>query len=220
MRRKAITTEPDVPNLKSFDEPSPDVTEDAFHLDDLFMLLDYYTLPGGDDWPDRFPAFPEYVIDCYRRYASFPFRTGEALGSLPDEASTLAGQCLSLLDPDSEALHEEIGNLLEPVMAQVKNRRAFARRWLEDVLADLGSHAGPRRAVPVLPPRQRARAAPAPRPDQRRLADEQVPPPGREAARTRIAPCGTPLPSPRAPAPLAAPAQVRTRHQAPCCPRR
>ncbi|MDT8913670.1 hypothetical protein [Amycolatopsis sp. PS_44_ISF1] len=121
--------------MKNFDEPSPDVTEDALHLDDLFMLLDYYTLPGGDDWPQRFPGFPEYVIDCYRRYASFPFRVGETRGSLPDEARMLAEQCLSLLDPDSEALHEEIGNLLDAVMSRVANRRVFARRWLEDVLA-------------------------------------------------------------------------------------
>lgn len=135
MWRKAITTEPCVPNPKSFDEPGPDVAEDAFHLDDLFMLLDYYTLPGGDDWPERFPAFPEYVIDCYRRYASFPFRTNNSRGSLPGEASTLAGACLGMLDPDSAALHEEIGNLLTPVMTQVTNRRAFGRRWLEDVLA-------------------------------------------------------------------------------------
>ena len=56
MWRKAITTAPRVPNTKNFDEPGPDVTEDAFHLDDLFMLLDYYTLPGGDDWPQRFPS--------------------------------------------------------------------------------------------------------------------------------------------------------------------
>jgi len=133
--RKAITTAPGVPNTKSFDEPNPDVTEDAFHLDDLFMLLDYYTLPGDDDWSERFPAFPEYVIDCYRRYASFPFRANESHGSLPGEASTLAGVCLAMLDPDSAALHEEIGNLLAPVMAQVKNQRAFGRRWLEDVLA-------------------------------------------------------------------------------------
>ncbi|MGC7101645.1 hypothetical protein ACPZ19_43815 [Amycolatopsis lurida] len=106
--------------MKSFDEPSPDVTEDAFHLDDLFMLLDYYTLPGGDDWPDRFPAFPEYVIDCYRRFAGFPFRADESQKRhLSDEAATLAGACLSLLDPQAEALHEEIGNLLHPMM----------RRW-------------------------------------------------------------------------------------------
>jgi hypothetical protein len=56
-------------------------------------------------------------------------------GSLPDEASTLAGVCLGMLDPESVALHEEIGGLLYPVMAQVENRRAFGRRWLEDVLA-------------------------------------------------------------------------------------
>jgi hypothetical protein len=67
------------------------------------MLLDYYTLPGGDDWQERFPAFPEYVIDCYRRYASFPFRTGESRGSLPDEARTLAGVCPGMLDPESVA---------------------------------------------------------------------------------------------------------------------
>src|SRR5207302_628827 len=80
----------------------------------------------GDDWPDRFPAFPEYVIDCYRCYASFPFRTDESQRRhLPDEVATLAGACLSLLDPENVALHEEIGGLLYPVMAQVENRRAF-----------------------------------------------------------------------------------------------
>jgi hypothetical protein len=122
--------------VKDFDEPDPDVAEDALHLDDLFMLLDYYTLPNDDDWPDKFPAFPEHVIDCYRRFASFPFRTNESQRRrLSNEAATLARACLSLLDPQAEALYEEIGNLLYPVMAQVKNRSAFGRRWLEDVLA-------------------------------------------------------------------------------------
>jgi len=84
-----------------------------------------------------FPAFPEYVIDCYRRYASFPFRTNESHGSLPGEAATLAGVCLGMLDPDSAALHEEIGDLLAPVMAQVEN--------LPGVRPSLaGGRAGPR----------------------------------------------------------------------------
>lgn len=122
--------------MKDFDEPDPDVAEDALHLDDLFMLLDYYTLSSDDDWTDKFPVFPEYVIDCYRRFASYPFRTDEShRRHLPDEAATLAGVCLSLLDPQAQALHEEIGNLLYPVLAQVQNRSAFGRRWLEDVLA-------------------------------------------------------------------------------------
>ncbi|ASR39918.1 hypothetical protein BAY61_32050 (plasmid) [Prauserella marina] len=120
---------------KDFNEPRPNVTEDALHLDDLFMLLDYYTLPGDDNWPDRFPAFPEYVIDCYRRFASFPFRTSDDHSSLPDEAATLASVCLMLLNPESEKLHDEIGNLLYPALAQVANRGAFGRRWLDDVLA-------------------------------------------------------------------------------------